>query len=108
MSFTARPLLRRLQAGRVDPLGKMTGRIGLPRLAKQFVFLWAGCKTRSAKARILGECRKTILKRFCLLETTSLRHGALLSVRGRRERNRAFTSQIKATDRTVMSAMWAC
>jgi hypothetical protein len=40
--------------------------------------------------------RKALVEQIDLIETTPLLHGALLSIRGWRERNRAFSSPIKA------------
>ena len=51
----------------------------------------------SLGARAGDELREAVLKGCGLLETSPLLHGALLSVRGRRERNRAFSSPIVAT-----------
>jgi hypothetical protein len=45
---------------------------------------------------------KVFANRINVYERTSLKHGALLSFRGRRERYRAFSSQVKATNRAVM------
>src|SRR5581483_3565463 len=78
----------RLQAWGIDPdLGARRG-VGLPRLAKQFVLLCASRQRCCLFPCILGERREPIFERCCLLETTPSYHGALLSLRGRRERNR--------------------
>jgi hypothetical protein len=50
----------------------------------------------------LREGRQTIRQRFCLFETPPLVHGALLSLRGRRERNRAFSSPMNTSGRSVV------
>jgi hypothetical protein len=42
-----------------------------------------------------------------LLGITPVKHGALLSMRGRRERERAFSSPMKATIRAVMIGLGA-
>jgi hypothetical protein len=46
--------------------------------------------------------RKVFVQEIGLFEAMPLRHGTLLSMRGRRERYRAISSQTKATGGAVM------
>jgi hypothetical protein len=73
-----------------------------PRSANKLGALHPGWGAPSFFPQSLGLFRKTFVEGIDLFETPPFLHGALLSVRGRRERNRAFTSQIKATYRAVM------
>lgn len=50
----------------------------------------------SASFNALGKCCEAVFKGSRLFETSPLEHGAHLSIRGRRKRSRAFSSQIKA------------
>jgi hypothetical protein len=99
----ARDSLRRLLAGRVCPVLQMHRCLGVSKLLKQLIPVgaWRHCRRLFADAD--SPLRNPVLKGYWSFETMPLlRNGALLSVRGRRERCRAFSSQIKATDRAVM------
>jgi hypothetical protein len=54
-------------------------------------------------AQALSFVGETLLQAFGLFETATLEHTLFHSMRGRRERNQAFSSPIEATDRAVLA-----
>lgn len=95
-------LSRLFQLGRTDPFLHLDRCISLLSLREDSSLF----NTRRKQVRPLphksGERQQSLAERFSLLEITPLGHQALLSVRGRRERNQAFSSPIKAESRAVV------
>jgi len=75
----------------------------LPCQANEPVALYPRWGASGFFPQTLGLFRKTFVEGINLFETPPFLHGAPLSVRGRRERYRAISSQIKATIRVVMT-----
>lgn len=74
----------------------------MPRPADQFIPDGAGTKHPGLFQKALCLLNETFFESLNLFETPPLDHGALLSMRGRRERYQAFSSQMKASIRSVM------
>jgi hypothetical protein len=82
----------------------MQGCLRVPRTADKFVASNTGRSASSLFPQALGLLCKSFFERCGLRETTTGDgHRPLLSIRGRRERYRAFSSQMKATYRAVMA-----
>jgi hypothetical protein len=81
----------------------MGGGIGLAGLSKQVIALDTWFELGRILSRFCRERDEPIFQGCCLYETSPLRHDALLFVRGRRERNRAFSAPINAMGLTVMT-----
>jgi hypothetical protein len=79
------------------------GRLREPRPANKLIALNPRRSASGFLPQTLCLFRKAPVERFDLFETTPLLHGALLSVRGRRDRVMAFSSQIEARNRAVMT-----
>jgi hypothetical protein len=58
-------------------------------------------------AQPLSFVGEALLQVFGLFETVTLEHALFHSMRGRRERNQAFSSPIKATGRSVLAELCA-
>jgi hypothetical protein len=80
-------LLRRLQSGRVEPVIHMGRRVGLLGILEKHIAVRTWAQFIGLLTDFVCPCGKPISKRNSLFETTPLKHGALLSTRGRRERN---------------------
>lgn len=95
-------LFRRLKPGRAKPFAHMRAGLRLAGLPQGIFPGRPRLHDLGFLAQSDGFGREAIFQKVGLFETSPLDHGTLISMGGRRERNRAFSSRIAAGVRSVM------